>query len=114
MRQLEGYRDRYYHGRSDEEHAYLRILKVYDRLSHEEKAGRPGDLVRFLNQWKCRFSNEKSPSALAHWILDHTKALSTLEPLTVLSTDIASYHSDIDQLYESLINLKRAPAVSTT
>ena len=105
---LRAFRARFYEGRSDEEHAYLRVR---DRLtggaSSADAADAAQDIVRFLNQWACRLPVAPATEGIAAWILEHARTLDEHTDSDILDPRVQRRNATYTRLHDSLLGLKR-------
>lgn len=103
---LEQYRDKFLYGSPAEEKYYLEVFKVIHNLNIADKIKYVDSMLYFLNHWKCRFSKKTSPQALANWIKNNVNKLDKLVSFSIENIELPATSEDIDNIYDSLINLK--------
>jgi len=71
------------------------------------RAARAGDIVFFLNNWKCRVDKIETPIMLAAWIRENADRLEALAPLTIVGDELPEAIPEIQALYQSLMEAGR-------
>jgi hypothetical protein len=107
VEELHSFRDRFYHGRSDEEHAYLRTRELLGDLPYTEAAELSHEIVWFLNQWKCRLPVAPTTAALTKWVRAQEGSLQDQRDSTILDPRVTRRGATYQRLYDSLLGFKR-------
>jgi hypothetical protein len=103
------YRDSEFLGRSPTsgENAYLSLAAELSDVPMAERASHAASIVLFLNRWNCRFPREESAAAIAGWLDRESNALESLVGLSILSDRVPELESEVNRLYETLIDLRQ-------
>lgn len=115
-RALVAYRDSQFLGSSriSGENAYLGLFTELANVSVGERVSHVASLVLFLNRWNCHFPRDESPAAITGWLSREGVVLQSLVGISILDSGVTERVSDLDALYESLIELRRGnPRIST-
>jgi hypothetical protein len=92
--------------RGVEDGAYMRCVRALRGRTMLERAEASGDIVTFLNAWRCRLDRHKAPPLLRDWIRAHARELEALAPLSLADRGVPDRSRDIQALYESLFELR--------
>jgi hypothetical protein len=107
VRELQDFRERFYVGRSDEEHAYLRVREVLADKPYDVIAGHSRDIVWFLNQWACRLATEPATQAVSAYIAEHGRTLDEHRDSTITDARVERRIATYQRLYDRLLRFKQ-------
>src|SRR5262245_34507185 len=84
----------------------------FPRAAHapDPEPASAAEIVRVLNQWACRISTERAPTALAAWL--HAHDLGELAPLTISDPRVPEHAEELGTLHDDLIAHMHAGGVS--
>jgi hypothetical protein len=106
--ELRGFRARFYDGRSDDEHAYLRVRELLaGRSSSAQVADVAAEIVWFLNRWACRLPTLPATEGIAAWIREHRRTLDEQADSDILDPRVERRRATYTRLHDSLLALKR-------
>ena len=105
--ELRGFRDRFYVGRTDEEHAYLAVREKLEGRSYAEIAELTDDIVWFLNRWACRLPARAASTGLSDWIRTQTRTLEDQTDVSIFDPRVIRRQATYLRLHDGLLRLKR-------